>query len=72
FFASLRFALKRMFDKTVENRNGFVNNKYNSTPCHSDRREESININRTPMISKNKNINSSSQSIVEKNEYLFL
>ncbi|MDD4671888.1 MAG: hypothetical protein PHI03_03045 [Bacteroidales bacterium] len=27
FFASLRFALKRMFDKTVENRNGFVNDK---------------------------------------------
>jgi len=26
-FASLRFALERMFDKTVENRNGFVNDK---------------------------------------------
>jgi len=39
-----------MFDKTVENRSGFVNDKYNSTPCHSDRREESININRTPMF----------------------
>ena len=58
-----------MFDKAVENRNAFVNDKclvfrgglgylakpsppqYGSTPCHSDRREESININRTQMLS---------------------